>query len=55
MIMSLSLRAVITCILFHFPVNFWIDMASKNCWTVVGSFLLIMRIQTLVLFLTVNL
>ena len=54
MIMSLSLWSVITCTLLHFPVSSWLDMASKTCWTVFGSFMLILRIQKLVLFLSGN-
>ena len=54
LMMSLSLRAVMTCTLLYFPVSFWLDMASKTCWTDVGSFLPIMRIQTLVMFLSGN-
>ena len=48
----LSLRDVMTCTLLHFPVIFWLEMYYKTCWTVVGSFLTIMRIQTLILFLS---
>ena len=43
-----------SCTLLHFPVSFWLEMDSKTCWTFVGSFLTIMRIQTLVLFLYGN-
>ena len=52
LIISLSLRDVITCALLHFPVSCWIEMASKNCWAVVVSFLPMTRIQTLILFLS---
>ena len=37
--------------LVAFTVSYWIDMDYKTCWTVVGSFLKICRIQTLVIFL----
>ena len=55
LIISLFLRAVITCTLLHFPVICWLDMASKTCWTVDGYFLPIIRIQPLVLFPASNL
>ena len=51
LMMSLSLQAVMTCNLLYFPLIFQLEMASKTCWTVVGSFLPTLRIQTLVLFL----
>ena len=54
LVVILSLRSVITFTLLHFPVSCWLDMASKTCWTVVGYFLIMMRIQTFVLFITVN-
>ena len=54
LIISLSLRAVMICTLLHFPLSCWLEMDSKNYWTVVGSFLQMIRIQTLVLFLYVN-
>ena len=54
LITSLSLRYVITCALFHFPVSCRLNMSYKTCCTVVGYFLPMMRIQTLVLFLTTN-
>ena len=49
--MFLSLRDVMTWTLFHFPVSCWLNIAFRICWTVVGYFIPIMRIQTLVLFL----
>ena len=49
--MSLSLQAVKTCTLLHFTVSCWLEMSSITCWTVVCYFLLIINIQTLVLFL----
>ena len=51
LMMSLSLRSGMIFILFQFPVSWWLDMAYKTCLTVVGSFLPILRIQTLVLIL----
>ena len=48
------MRDVMKCTLLNFPVSFWLEMASKTFWTVVGSFLLMPRIQTLVLFLVIN-
>ena len=54
LMMSLYLRAVMTFNLLHFPVSFWPDMASKTFWTDVGSFLPMLRIQTVVLFLSGN-
>ena len=54
LIISLSMWAVMTCTLLHFPVGFWLEMASKNCWTVIHYFLPMMRIQILVLFLDRN-
>ena len=49
--MFLYIRAVITWTLLHFPVSCWIDIASRTCWTVVGSFLPMLRIHKFVLFL----
>ena len=49
LIFSLSLRAVTTFTLLYFTVSCWVYMASKNCWTVVCSFLQITRIQKLAL------
>ena len=54
LVMSLSLWVVMACTLLHCPVSWWLDMDSKNCWTDVGSFLPMMKIQTLVLFLSGN-
>ena len=54
LMMSLSLRAVIPCTLFHFPVSFWLEMAYRTWCADVGSFMPILRIQTLVLFLAGN-
>ena len=48
----LSLWSVMTFSLLHFPVSWWLYMASKTCWNIVGSFLKILKIQTLVLFLS---
>ena len=48
----LSLRSVNIWILLHFPVIFWLGIASMNCGTNVGHFLPIMRICVLVLFLS---
>ena len=50
--MFLSLRDVMTWILLNFPVRCWLDISSMNCGTVVGYFLPIMRIHTLVLFIS---
>ena len=55
LMISLSLKVVMTCTLLRFPVSFWIDIYSKNVCAVVGSFMPIIRIQTLVLFIAVNL
>ena len=52
--MSLSMWAVMTCTLLHFPVSCWLYMASKNSCTVVGYFLWIMSTQKWVLFLSGN-
>ena len=54
LMISSSLRAVMTCILLNFPVSFWLDMASITCWTDVGYFLPMLIIQKLVLSLAVN-
>ena len=54
LIMSLSLRDLMTCNLLDFPVSCWLDMVSTTCWSVVGYFLPIMRIQTSFMFLAVN-
>ena len=37
-----------------FSVSSWLGMCSENYWTVVGSFLPMMRIQSLVLFIAVK-
>ena len=52
--MSLSLQAMMICTLLRFPVNCWLEMASKNCWSDVGYFMPILRIQELFLFLDGN-
>ena len=49
LIIPLSLWDVMKCTLLHFPVSFWLEMAYKSFWTVVGSFMPMLRIQTLVL------
>ena len=54
LIMYLSLRAVMTRTLLHFPVSFLLEMDYKTCWTVVGYFLPMPRIQKMVLFLDGN-
>ena len=54
LMISLSLRVVMTCTLLHFPVSFWSDMNSKTFFTDVGYFLPIMRIQTFFLFIFGN-
>ena len=51
---SLSLRFVMTFTLFHFPVIFRLDMASRTWCADVGSFLKVLRIQIFVLFLAIN-
>ena len=48
------LQAVMTSTLLHFPVIYLLDMASKTCWTVVGSFMPMLSIQTIFLFLACN-
>ena len=53
--MFLSLCAVMTWDLLNFPVSCWLDISSRTCWNVVGSFLPILSIQTLVLFCSVKL
>ena len=45
---------VIVCTLLYFSVSLWRYMYSKTCWTLVGSFLLMMRIHTWVLFIYGN-
>ena len=54
MIMCLCLRVVMACTLLYFPVSCVLDMDFKTFWTVLGSFLSMLSIQTLVLFLDVN-
>ena len=54
LIMSLYLRDVMTWTLLHFPVSCWLEMDYKTCWTVIGSFMPILRTQTLILFLSIN-
>ena len=54
LMMFLYLRAVMKFTLLHFAVSYWLDMDYRTCWTVVGSFLPIPRIQKLVLFLAGN-
>ena len=51
---SLSLQDVMKCTLLYFTISFWHDMSYKTCWTVVGSFLKILRIQTLFLSIAGN-
>ena len=52
--MSLSLRSVVKFTLLHFPVSCWLEMGYITWWTVVGSFLTILSIQTFILFLAGN-
>ena len=52
--MSLFMRYVMTCIMLHLPVSFWLETAYKTCCTDIGSFLPMMRIQRLVMFLYAN-
>ena len=40
--------------LLKFPVSCWLDIASSTCWTVVGYFIPIISVHTLVLFLAVK-
>ena len=54
LIMYLSLQAVMTCTMLHFTVICWLGMSYKTCCTVVDYYLPMMRIQTLVLFLSWN-
>ena len=54
LMMSLSLRVLLTCTQLDFPVSCWLGMASKKCCIGVGSFLPMLRIQTFVLFLSGN-
>ena len=54
LMMYLSLRAVMICTLFIFPVSFWLDMDYRNWRADVGSFLPMLRIQTFVLSLSGN-
>ena len=54
LMMSLYIRVVITCTLFYFNVSFWPEMAFKFFLTDVGSFLPILKIHPLVLFLAIN-
>ena len=49
--MLLSLQYVMTWTLLHFSVSCWIDISSRMFWTVFGSFMPILRIQKLVLFI----
>ena len=53
-IMFLSLQDVMKCTLLYFSVRCWLEIASKTCWTGVGSFMQILKIQKLVLFLAWN-
>ena len=50
--MFLSMRDVIKWTLLNFPVSCWIDISDRTCCTVVGYFLLMTRIKTLVLFIS---
>ena len=43
-----------TQILLHFTVSFWIDINYRTLWNVVGSLIETMKINTLVLVLTVK-
>ena len=52
--MSLSLQVVMECNVFNIHMSFWIEMDSKTRWTDVGSFMQMLRIQKLVLFLAGN-
>ena len=48
--MLMSMRAVMKWTLFHFLVSSWLHIDYKTRWTIVGSFLSMMRIQKLVIF-----
>ena len=48
----LSLQDVMTWTLLHFLVSFWIDIDYTTCFTGVGCFMLIFRIQTFVRFIS---
>ena len=50
----LSLRDVTTWILFNLPVICWLDMNSMTCCTVAGYYFPMIRIYTLVQFLSDN-
>ena len=50
----LSLQDVMKWTLLHFPVSFWLDIVYGTCWTVVGYFIKIINIYTLVLFCAVK-
>ena len=52
--MLLSLQAVTTWNLLHFPGRFWLDTTSRTCFTVVSYFMTTPRIQKVVLFLYGN-
>ena len=49
--MFLSLRTVMTWTFLHFYVSCWLGMYYKPCWTVIGYFMIMLKIQTLFLFL----
>ena len=49
--MFFSLWDVMTRTLLRFPFSCWLDISYRKCWTVVGYFLTMLRIQTLVMFL----
>ena len=51
LMMYLALQELMTCTLLHFTVICWIDMDYKTCWNDVDSFLTMLMIQKLVLFL----
>ena len=46
----LSLRALMAWELLSFRFSCWPDISSRTCWTDIGSFLSILRVQTLVPF-----
>ena len=54
LIMSLSMQAVMIYTLLNFSVSFWLDIASKIFWNIVGYFMPMMRIQKFVLFISKN-
>ena len=50
----LFMQDVMTWTTFHFPASCWFDKASRTCWNFVGSFLPMIIMHKLVLFLTVK-